>query len=394
MYDFFDDVWEILGIEPDSDVGAIRDAYSQKIKDCHPEDDPDGFMRLRGAYKTAIQLAQMDIDEDGHLQLSNFDYSYVHQAPQTQSEKSELDFSNIEREEEYLERDDEKGDKIIESLIRSSTIDKNVDEYWRWEGIVSQIEKHNLMRSLSFAKRFLNFIARKDTIRAEILEELIWPLLEKWQDHWKDTILSIAFESVYETVFSENAIAVKRAREKKLLAFRLTLFLCALVALIVFLGGLLVPTDVPRTVPQRMITVNFDFIRPEHLEHFGIVEEPPEPTISAGELHNARTRYHNRLALTILIVPAGGVNIIMTIYIKVKLKMVSKDSPQLAAREKKLSQSYFFIFCAIVWLVISIFMIRSTLSYGREYAQMREIRSSYMATPITETIRHENRGNI
>lgn len=53
-----DDIWSILGLEPTQDVSAIRRAYAQQTKQCHPEDDPKGFMRLRKAYQAALDWAE------------------------------------------------------------------------------------------------------------------------------------------------------------------------------------------------------------------------------------------------------------------------------------------------------------------------------------------------
>lgn len=52
------DIWSILGLEPTRDVSAIKRAYAGKIRTCHPEDDPEGFMRLREAYQAALDYAQ------------------------------------------------------------------------------------------------------------------------------------------------------------------------------------------------------------------------------------------------------------------------------------------------------------------------------------------------
>ena len=54
------DIWNILGLEPTQDVSAIKRAYAQKTRDCHPEEDPEGFMRLREAYQAALDCAQGD----------------------------------------------------------------------------------------------------------------------------------------------------------------------------------------------------------------------------------------------------------------------------------------------------------------------------------------------
>ena len=53
-------VWEILEIEKTDDVEAIRNAYRAKLVNTNPEDDPEGFMELKEAYDTALQIAEGD----------------------------------------------------------------------------------------------------------------------------------------------------------------------------------------------------------------------------------------------------------------------------------------------------------------------------------------------
>jgi tetratricopeptide (TPR) repeat protein len=42
--------WEILGIEPTDNSSIIKKAYAKKLKVHHPEDDPEGYQRLREAF--------------------------------------------------------------------------------------------------------------------------------------------------------------------------------------------------------------------------------------------------------------------------------------------------------------------------------------------------------
>lgn len=52
-----DGIWTILGLEPTQDVSAIKRAYAQKARACHPEEDPEGFLELREAYQAALDYA-------------------------------------------------------------------------------------------------------------------------------------------------------------------------------------------------------------------------------------------------------------------------------------------------------------------------------------------------
>lgn len=53
-----DAIWTALGLEPTKDVSAIKRAYAEKAKTCHPEENPKGFLQLRQAYQAALDWAE------------------------------------------------------------------------------------------------------------------------------------------------------------------------------------------------------------------------------------------------------------------------------------------------------------------------------------------------
>ena len=57
-------IWTILGLEPTRDVSAIKRAYAEKAKTCHPEEDPQGFLKLRNAYQAALDYAEGEAEAE------------------------------------------------------------------------------------------------------------------------------------------------------------------------------------------------------------------------------------------------------------------------------------------------------------------------------------------
>lgn len=54
------DPWQILGIEATQDLREIKKAYARLLKVTRPDDDPQGFQRLRDAFDEAQYLAQQE----------------------------------------------------------------------------------------------------------------------------------------------------------------------------------------------------------------------------------------------------------------------------------------------------------------------------------------------
>ena len=69
------DCWQLLGLEPDADPMAIKLAYSKLLKSTRPEEDPEGFQRLRKAYTDALAATRSATDQvskyDGDLSPPN-----------------------------------------------------------------------------------------------------------------------------------------------------------------------------------------------------------------------------------------------------------------------------------------------------------------------------------
>lgn len=54
-------IWTILDLRPTEDEKQIRRAYARLLKKHHPEDDPEGYQRLREAFDEAMKLAKQGL---------------------------------------------------------------------------------------------------------------------------------------------------------------------------------------------------------------------------------------------------------------------------------------------------------------------------------------------
>lgn len=64
-------IWGVLEIEPTDDLKVIKRAYAKKLKIHHPEDDPEGYQRLREAYDSALKQAKQIL-----VQPPSFDHEH------------------------------------------------------------------------------------------------------------------------------------------------------------------------------------------------------------------------------------------------------------------------------------------------------------------------------
>ncbi|WP_240344357.1 J domain-containing protein [Paenibacillus sp. SYP-B3998] len=121
--------WIILGIEPTTDISTIKKAYAKKLKIYHPEDDPEGYQKLREAYETARKRAER-FTEMPEKSSQELDHSPV-----------DLDLPqgmpNIEFEADMIEKDQEEkytppplpAEFINDFKENLPTIEQKIDDF-------------------------------------------------------------------------------------------------------------------------------------------------------------------------------------------------------------------------------------------------------------------------
>ncbi|MDS0524632.1 hypothetical protein NNC19_03005 [Clostridium sp. SHJSY1] len=83
--------WEILQLQPNSNLKEIKKAYAILLKENHPEENPEGYQRLRAAYDLAIKLSK-----------SNSDKNVINLLSDNDNLKTEFESSDSINSEEYI----------------------------------------------------------------------------------------------------------------------------------------------------------------------------------------------------------------------------------------------------------------------------------------------------
>lgn len=175
--------FEILGISPTKDVKAIRRAYSKLLTKFSPENDPEGFQRLRAAYEEALLKANEE-EEETIKKLSPIDEFM---------ESFEGIYKDYEKRvsltywKELLEQDicyniddsKEVSDRILTFIMDNynftSEVWKLFNDYFSWD-----TKKDKLYES--FPKGFIDFVIYKITTTSTFDYEVLKQCKDNEQD--------------------------------------------------------------------------------------------------------------------------------------------------------------------------------------------------------------------
>ena len=128
--------WRELGLPGPSDTETIKRAYAQRIKEVHPEEDPEGFQALHRAYQMARRMAT-----DRQPRRPSFQSPEVRPEPQeTPAESEDLDFSALEDAEEEPPEEAESEDLDFSALEDTEEEEKEQTEDWDFEELLEEDE--------------------------------------------------------------------------------------------------------------------------------------------------------------------------------------------------------------------------------------------------------------
>lgn len=172
--------WDILEIDPTSERRTIKRAYAKALKQCNPEDDPEGFSRLRHAYEMALEAAQY-FDQNSFSEHASQpdDQSVVNQAEAVQEFQQSVP---VEDQEVALPKD-------LQTYLQQLTSDTD------WELGFNQLEEGfqgNAYSKAVLERVYSEIIAK--TLNGDLPKAVLVEMGWRW--FFRDDHFLLPFESV------------------------------------------------------------------------------------------------------------------------------------------------------------------------------------------------------
>ena len=125
-------IWKILQIEKTKDQELIKKAYANAVKNCHPEENPQGFMELKKAYKAALSYAKEDnASEEGVSQS----YHSLNQESLLEKTNDNTLLSTLEKTEKE-KQEDQKASPALEEFVKLFENEEKSDDNNAWREYV------------------------------------------------------------------------------------------------------------------------------------------------------------------------------------------------------------------------------------------------------------------
>lgn len=185
--------WELLGIDPTDNPSIIKKAYAKKLKVYHPEDDPEGYQRLREAYdmimkhqKEIARRKKKQSAEEQNKITKVIDNILIHEENVEQSDPEELIHPATFVAVDHLAESFHKKEALVDEFIRK--VERLYDDFPsrividHWAELLNSDVIWNLE-----LKRKLSFLLLDFFVDHHYLPKEIWRLLEN-SFQWKDEI--------------------------------------------------------------------------------------------------------------------------------------------------------------------------------------------------------------
>ena len=202
------DIWNTLGIEPTTNKKEIQQAYADKLKIYHPEENPEEFQRLQSAYRAAIAYTKKQ-----SVPMSSYDNAATYEPVKKKTESVKT--VRKQRKEEVFEEEKEKlesEEALPEYIVKLG--DADIHEL-KAEDIKKYVELLKEQLTRKKGKENLNEIEHLfDTIRfraALYMNEFHVKLRNetKYISKWNQDVLQLLLKKISQLMNEESGQSLK-----------------------------------------------------------------------------------------------------------------------------------------------------------------------------------------
>lgn len=134
--------WKILGISRTTDERKIKEAYANKIKTNHPEDNQNDYLMINRAYKEALRYAR---NMNQRTKISLNIETKLEDKQKIEEDKEDINEEYIELKEQETEEEDVNtpNEKILIDVNEENKTEQNEVSFEDVENIVNEIHERD-----------------------------------------------------------------------------------------------------------------------------------------------------------------------------------------------------------------------------------------------------------
>ncbi len=177
--------WNVLEISYDSDIKTIKKAYSKLLKINNPEDNAEGYQKLREAYDAAIKYAKKNNKNQGNQEVINInneenvivDNGYIFESYLNKDKQisHRLDLDNNERNHDDKKEKLNLSEQIAQFLNRLNDIYRDLhlrSDPAVWEELLNSAVLWDLEAFSIIENEVFDFLTKHKYLSAEIWTKL------------------------------------------------------------------------------------------------------------------------------------------------------------------------------------------------------------------------------
>ncbi len=145
-------MWEILGIEPTTDLKTIKKAYAKLVKQYNPEEHPEEFQRIYAAYKRACICAKAADSQNEAAAKKKSEEKPTDRSVEndTANEILHFDFSTVDIFTDYDLPIEKRFEKMLDNIHNLLIDDERKDSITQWLWIFQKDDFELLSDSADF----------------------------------------------------------------------------------------------------------------------------------------------------------------------------------------------------------------------------------------------------